>query len=128
MAQGEQVTVRGADTVERTMRDAADQLEDLDAPGRAAGGLIVKSAQGYARRRTGAMRSSIVATVSTAGVQVTAGEGISSPYPAVQERGSQRHGITPNRYMAQAADSQERAVVAEYESAADKAANTVRGA
>lgn len=120
-------TVRGADEVQRTLQDLADTLEDLDAPGRAAGGLIVKAAQGYARRRTGAMRSSIVAQVTTAGVQVSAGGGIRRPYPAVQEYGSRRHGITPNAYMGRAADTQERAVVGEYDSAVTAAADNVRG-
>jgi hypothetical protein len=74
------------------------------------------------------MRSSIVAQVSTAGVQVSAGGGIRRPYPAVQEYGSKSHGITPNAYMARAADQQERAVAGEYDEAVNAAADKVRGA
>lgn len=120
--------VRGLDEVQRTLGDLADTLGDLDAPGRAAGGLLVKAAQGYARRRTGAMRASIVAEVVAGhGVRVSAGGGIARPYPRVQEYGSDRHGITPNAYMAQAVDTQERAVVAEYDDAVQAAADKVRG-
>lgn len=121
-------TVHGADEVQRTLNELADTLEDLDAPGRAAGGLIVKAAQGYARRRTGRMRASITAEVLTGhGVRVSAGGGIPRPYPAVQEYGSRSQHITPNAYMSRAADTQERAVVGEYDSAVSKAADNVRG-
>jgi hypothetical protein len=128
MGSGDGVTVHGADEVQRTLQDLADTLEDLDAPGRAAGGLIVKAAQGYARRKSGRMRASIEAEVLAGhGVRVSAGGGIPGPYPAVQEYGSRRHGITPNAYMARAADTQERAVVGEYDSAVTAAADNVRG-
>lgn len=129
MGSGDGATVRGADEVQRTLGQLADALEDLDAPGRAAGGLVVRAAQGYARRRTGRMRASIAAEVVAGhGVRVSAGSGIASPYPAVQEYGSRSQHITPNAYMARAADTQERAVVGEYDAAVNTAADNVRGA
>lgn len=127
MSNSDVIRVRGADEVKRTLGDLADELDHLDKPGKAAGGLVVKAAQGFARKRTGRMRASIVAQVTTAGVTVSAGSGIAKPYPAVQEYGSRRHHITANRYMAQAADQQERAVVDEYDQAVQHAAAKVRG-
>jgi hypothetical protein len=127
MGSGDRATIRGADEVQRTLGDLADTLEHLDAPGRASGGLVVKAAQGFARRKSGRMRSSIVAEVTAGGVRVTAGSGIASPYPAVQEYGSRAHHITPNAYMSRAADTQERAVVAQYDDAVQAAADKVKG-
>lgn len=125
MPSGDRIKVRGADEVARTLHALADDLEDL--PDVDAAGLVQRSAQGFARRRTGRMRASIEVKDTSAGATVTAGVGIARPYPAVQEYGSRRHHITPNAFMRRAVESQERPVVAVYENAVQKAAKQVRG-
>ena len=126
MATGERITVRGADEVARTLQAFAESLAEL--PDADAGALVQRSAQGFARRRTGRMRASITVKTTEVGATVTAGVGIVRPYPLVQEYGSARRGITANRYMARAAEAQFQPVVNLYESAIDKAADKVRGA
>lgn len=128
MAAGDRITVRGADEVAKTMHELADALDDLDAVDAQAAGIVQRSAQGFARRRTGRMRASIQTSQTEAGATVTAGVGIVRPYPSVQEYGSTRHGITPNYYMRRAVETQERPVVNLYESAVITAANKVKGA
>lgn len=126
MATGDRITVTGADTVARTMHDVADAVAEL--PDGEAAALLQRSAQGFARRRTGRMRASIETRTTEHGATVTAGVGIVRPYPVVQEYGSKRHHITPNYYMRQALNSQEQPIVNLYESAVQRAANKVRGA
>lgn len=128
MPSGKRVTVRGADRVAETLHGFAEDLADLDDVDARAAGVVVKSAQSYARRKTGRMAASIRPQVTAAGATVTAGVGISSPYPAVQEMGSRRRHITANRYMARAAETQERPVVDLYVAAIEKAAKQIEGA
>lgn len=129
MGTGDRISVRGAAELKSSMAALADDLTDLESPGRAAGAVIVAAAQGFAPRRTGALRASIIVdNVGTTGVVVSAGSGISRPYPAVQEFGSRRRHIVAHRYMRQAADRKERAVVTEYETAIDRAVDKVKGA
>ena len=124
----QQVKVTGADRVARTMHDLADDLADLSQPGAAAAEQVAAAAQGYAPRRTGRLRASIEAKATRDGATITAGVGIVRPYPAVQEYGSSRRGITATHYMRQAAESRERAAVSEYETAVARATDKIRGA
>jgi Bacteriophage HK97-gp10, putative tail-component len=128
MGAGDRVTVHGAENVQRTLRNLADDLDDLDDAADSAGRVVVAAAQGFAPRRTGALRASVTYVARKAGsVEVSAGSGIPRPYPAVQEYGSPRHGIKPVRYMRRAADTQEQRVVNEYETAVSRAADKVKG-
>ena len=120
--------VRGAAELSRTLGELADTLDDLSATSSAAADLIVGAARGYAPVLTGRLRASIRGTADRAGATVTAGEGITSPYPAVQEYGLPRHNIVGRRYMARAAETTERAVVNKYENDLSTAVNNVRGA
>lgn len=124
----QRVTVTGADQVARTMHNLADDLADLSEPGAAAGSVLAAAAQGYAPRRTGRLRASIEASSTRSTATVSAGVGIVSPYPSVQEYGSTRRHITGSHYMRRAAESRERAAVAEYETTVDRAVDKVRGA
>lgn len=128
MGKGDRITVKGADTVAKTLHGLADDIQSMPKADQAAGELVQQSAQSYARRRTGAMRASIRVERAEHGATVTAGVGISSPYPAVQEYGSRRRHITPNYYMKQAAETQETGVVTVYETAVNKAVGKVKGA
>lgn len=127
MGAGDAVTVRGADEVARTLNDLADRLGDLGDVDAAAGAVIARSAQGYAPRRTGALRASITVQVAEAGATITAGVQLRDARALVQEYGSRR-GVTGKFYMRRAADSQESAVVDQYETAVKSAADKVRGA
>lgn len=109
------------------MHGFAGELEDLSSADTAAGGIVQRSAQGFARRRTGAMRASIQVKTTDDGATVTAGVGITRPYPSVQEFGSTRRHITANRYMARAAQTQERPVATVYDNAIQHAADKVKG-
>jgi hypothetical protein len=101
----------------------------LDEPARAAGAMLVSTAQSFAPVRTGALRSSITYVATKAGaVVVSAGPVGTTPYPIVQEYGSPRRGIEPKRYMARAAESRESSVVNEYETAVNRSIDKVKGA
>jgi phage gpG-like protein len=128
MATGNRVTVRGADEVARTMHACAAELADLTDVDAAAAGVLQRAAQGFAPRRTGTLRASIRTETTGHGATVTAGVGITRPYPSVHEYGSKRRHITASRYMRRAAETQQRPVVNEYEQAVDHAAGRVRGA
>lgn len=120
-------TVHGADTVARTMRVLADDVRQLgESVGPDAAAVVVRTAQGFAPRRTGRLRSSIQPTTVTAAVTtVTAGVGIT--YAGVQEYGSRRRHIEPKLYMKRTADTQEKTIAGLYETAADNAAAKVKG-
>lgn len=124
---GEVVRVRGADQVQRTLHQLADKLDHLEPAAAQGAELVATAAQGFARVRTGRMRGSIRADASKFGATVTAGTGIASVYPAVQEYGSAKRRITPNRYMARAAETQENRVVAIVENEVKDAVNNVKG-
>lgn len=126
MTQGARVI--GADTVGRTMHNVADTVGDLSKPGAAAGKDLTDAAKGYAPRLSGRLRASIEAKATRDTVTITAGVGITRPYPAVQEYGSNRRHITATHYMRRAAESRESAVVSEYEQTVNRAVDKVRGA
>lgn len=125
---GDLIRVRGADTCARTLHALADDVEHLQPAARAGAELVQRAAQGFARVRTGAMRGSIRADSTRFGASVTAGVGIASVYPAVQEFGSARRRITPNRYMQRAQESQEQRVLALVEHEVSDAVDNVKGA
>jgi len=128
MAAGDEIRVRGADEVARTLSAFADDIEDLADTGAEAAGLVQRAAQGFAPRRTGALRASITVARAEHGATVTAGVGIRRPYPSIQEYGSNRRGITAKRYMQRAGDQQEKPVADLYETTIDKLGNQVKGA
>ena len=122
------VRVRGADEVERTLRKLSKDIEQLpDEVAPRGADLIAQSARSYARVLTGRMRGSIEVNQTPEGAQVVAGEGLGA-YPGVQEYGSKRHGISPNRYMARAAEAGEPRVVELFENEVANAADKVKGA
>jgi HK97 gp10 family phage protein len=125
---GDVVRVRGADQVQRSLRRLADDLEHLEPAARTGAELVARAAAGFARVRTGRMRGSIKADTTKFGATVTAGVGIASVYPAVQEFGSAKRRITPNRYMQQAAESQEDRVVKIVANEVSDAVDKVKGA
>ena len=125
---GDIVRVRGADEVQRTLHRLADDLDDLEPAARRGAELVAAAAQQFARVKTGRMRGSIRVDATRFGATVAAGVGIASVYPAVQEYGSARLRIRPNRYMQQARDTQENRVIALVEHDVSDAVDKVRGA
>lgn len=108
--------IDGADTLARTMRAAADDIDDLTTAHRAIGGQVVDVARGLAPVRTGRLRSSITADPGPAGVTITAG----APYaPYVHAR---------NPFLADALDRKTAAAVDTITSAVEDALDTIQGA
>ena len=127
MATGGNVKVKGADEVQRTLHQLADDIEHLQPAARRGAELVQSSARGYARVKSGRMRGSIHIEVTAEGAQVTAGDGLGI-YPAVQEYGSPRRGISPNAYMRRAFEATEPRVVDLVEGEVSRAADRVKGA
>jgi hypothetical protein len=115
--------VDGADTLARTCRAAADDLEDMAAAHAAAGRLVQQRARGYAPKASGALAQSIVADAS--GTEVA----VSSPliYAGVQEYGWAAHNISAQPFL-QPAMADVDTVLKPYEAAVDKAVAQIRGA
>jgi hypothetical protein len=118
------VTVRGADTLARTLSTFAGDLGHLTAAHTAAGNAVIGKARPRTRRRTGALAASWRALVTVDGSRI----GSHLPYAAVQEYGSPARHITPSRALttglADATDDVERI----YFRAVDTAIGKVRGA
>jgi hypothetical protein len=129
MPSGDRVRVRGADEVARTLKNLADDVGGLDEPARAAGAMLVTTAQSFAPVHTGALRASVTYVAEKTGsVVVSAGPVGTTPYPIVQEYGSPRRGIEGKHYMARAAQTRETNVVNEYETAVNRSVDKVKGA
>lgn len=73
-----EASIDGADTLARSLRNAADDLGDLTAPLRDIGGQVARTARAAAPVRTGYLRSTITAQAGPTGVTITAG----APYAA----------------------------------------------
>lgn len=121
------VKVTGADQVARSMHQLADDIEHLQPEARRGAEILQQSARGFARVKTGRMRGSIRIEPTADGAQVTAGDGLGI-YPAVQEYGSPRRGISPNAYMRRAMESAEPRVVDVIDDEVGRAADRVKGA
>lgn len=124
---GARVTVVGADRVEATMHEFADELRDLGDAHARAGALIARTAAGNVRRRTGALAASIDVRVSAQGPTITAGAG-GVRYAGPIEGGWRAHGIEPQRFMRRALDTESGRVVETYVQEIDKQAHKIRGA
>lgn len=127
MASAGSVKVKGADEVKRSLRKLSDDIEHMQPEARRGAELVQSSAMGYARVLSGRMRGSIRIEPTSDGAQVTAGDGLGI-YPAVQEYGSPRRGISPNAYMRRALEATEPRVVELMEGEVSRAADRVKGA
>lgn len=114
------VKIRGADRVGRTMHRAAKDLRDADEPTRDYGELLARTAQGYAPKRTGALRGAIVVN----GSQVIAGV----RYAAAVEYGSKRRGIAGARFVGRALTGTDHDRDRIFERWADDTAGQIKGA
>jgi phage gpG-like protein len=118
------VEVRGADTLARTLRTAADEIAHMTAAHQAAGAAVAAKARPRTRRKTGRLAASWTTRVTVDGAEV----GSSVPYAGVQEYGWAAHNISPSRALTgglgDATDQVERI----YFDAVDGAIGKVRGA
>jgi hypothetical protein len=116
--------VSGADELERTMRQAGDDLGDLSAAAKRAGDTVVGAARGRAPRRSGALAASLFPLVTAAGVTVQAGVAWAGPvhwgWPA-------RH-IAANPFLSEAATRTEDTWVGYFADERDAAIAKVHGA
>lgn len=126
MVAGQSVRVRGADTVARTMRAAATDLDDLSGATRTAAGMLARAAQNTAPRRTGALAASIRVTAGPGRGAVTAG-GTAVRYAGPIEGGYRRRNIAPRLYMRRALDAQFSAMIDTYRTDVAKATEQIRG-
>jgi HK97 gp10 family phage protein len=115
--------VEGADTLARTCRAAADDLDDMAAAHQEAGRLVEQRARGHAPKDTGALATSIRADAT--GSQVAVGSPLI--YAGVQEFGWAGHNIRAQPFLAPAMASTD-VVVRPYEDAVAKAVAQIRGA
>jgi phage gpG-like protein len=115
--------VDGADTLARTCRAAADDLDDMAAAHAEAGRLVQQRARGYAPKVSGTLATSI--TVDAGGSEAV----VASPlvYAGVQEYGWAGHNITAQPFLRPAMADQDM-VVKPYADATAKAVAQIRGA
>jgi hypothetical protein len=116
--------VRGAEELERTMRQAGDDLRDLTTASKRAGDVVVGAARGRAPRRSGQLAASLFPVATPAGVTVSARAVYAGPihwgWPA-------RH-IAANPFLSEAATRTEDTWVGFYLDEVQAAIAKVRGA
>lgn len=126
MVAGQRVRVRGADTVARTMRDAAAALDDMSGATRTAAGILARAAQGNAPHRTGRLAASIrVSTGPGTGAVTAGGNGVR--YAGPIEGGWRRRNIAPRLYLRRALDAQLPAMIGAYSDDVAAATKQIRG-
>lgn len=118
------VEVRGADTLARTLRTAADEITHLDAAHQAAGAAVIAKARPRTRRKSGRLSASWTTKVTADGAEV----GSSVPYAGVQEYGWPQHHITASRALTNGLGDATDPVGRIYFDAVDGAIGKVRGA
>jgi HK97 gp10 family phage protein len=117
-AGGVRFEVRGADTLARTLKAAAADLQDMRGANVDAGRVLAASAQARAPRRTGRLAGSVRSSATPTGVEVTAG----APYAGYQNWGTRHNRAT--YFLTGALDT---AVEPIYAKAVDQAIAQVRG-
>jgi hypothetical protein len=117
-------TITGADTVASTMRGAGHDLGDLSAAHKDAADIFVTVARGNAPRQTGALAGATLPAYSKEG----AGFSNVLPYFGPIHYGWPQHNIAANPYVDAAVADTEADWLAVYEHAAQKAADSVKGA
>lgn len=118
-------TVRGADTLDRTMHDAADELGDLHMALGKGGDVVVAAARQRAPHRTGALAASIrVQSVDATGVRM----GSTAPYAGVIHWGWPARAIRAQPFLSDAAQATERQWVEFVEQSVLDAVDGVKGA
>ena len=122
MTAGPKVTVEGADTLDRTLKAAADEIEDLRDAHSAAAGIVAGAAASRAPRRSGRLAGSISASTADGAVV-----DVAAPYAGPIHWGWETRGIGENRFALDAARETESRWVVEYEQAIVKALEKVRG-
>jgi hypothetical protein len=95
------VVVTGNDEVARAMGRLEDSSSDLGDPLGAVGERVVAEAQSYARKRTGALASSVHLERRPLSASIASG----LPYSGVQNYGWPRHNISGNYFLNRAADT-----------------------
>lgn len=94
------IVVTGNEQVAAAMGRLQDDANDLSDPMSAVGARVVAEAQGYARKRTGALAGSIHLEGRRTSLSVVSG----LVYSGVQNYGWRRHGIEGNYFLNRAAD------------------------
>jgi hypothetical protein len=121
---GEVVTVRGADNLERTLHDAADDIDNLQAANAAAAGIAARGAKAGAPKVSGALSESTgPSEVTPAGW----GVGATVEYAGPIIGGWRERNITPNPYIQRAVESTEPAWMTAYEKHAERTLAQVKG-
>jgi len=96
-----QVIVTGNDEVARAMGRLEASSHDMSDPMGAVGERVVAEAQGYARKRTGALAASVRLERRALSASITS----ALPYSGVQNYGWPAHNITGNYFLNRAADT-----------------------
>jgi len=96
-------TVRGGEQLERTMRQAGEQLEDLAAVNRRVGDLVLGRARPRTPVRSGRLVASLSADAGTERVEM----GSSLVYAGPIHNGWPAHNIRANPFLTDAARSSE---------------------
>jgi phage gpG-like protein len=117
------VEVRGADTLARTLRTAAQEISHLDAAHQAAGAAVAAKARPRTRRKTGRLAASWTVRVTADGAEV----GSPVNYAGVQEYGWAAHNISPSRALTGGLADATDPVARIYFDAVDGAIGKVRG-
>lgn len=123
MSPSRRVEVEGGARLSATLARASAAVGHLERPNAAAGGVVVNAARGNAPHRTGRLASSLTARPSGTGTTV----GSTLPYAAPIHWGWPAHGIEPNPFAANAAQTTETRWVAEYARHVDSALAGVKG-
>lgn len=116
--------VKGADNLERTLHNAADDVEDLAAPNAAAAAAATREARAGAPKVSGALAASTgPAEVSNEGW----GIGASVVYAGPIIGGWRERNIQPNPYIQNAVDSTEDTWMRAYQLHAQRSLQQVKG-
>lgn len=119
--------VDGAENLARTMRRAAEAMQDMPRPNASTAGLIARTALGRVPRRSGALASSIRAETVKAAAVVYAGS-YSVPYAGVIQYGWPAHNISAQPFLTDALSSTEPQWLGDYEREVQRYCSDVRGA
>ena len=125
------VTVEGADTLARTLKEFGGSLDDMSGPNRRAGEAIGSAAVSRTPRRTGRLAGSMRVDVAPTDVSVSFGATHAAPiHWGVGSRVGMRgpHNIAPTLYLTNALAAQEDTVAGIYLEELDNRLGRVKGA
>jgi hypothetical protein len=114
--------LKGADTLDRTIKTACDDLDDMTAAHSAAAGIMASAIASRAPRRTGRLAASVSASTDKGAVV-----NVDAPYAGPIHWGWEARRIPENRWATEAARSTESTWIKEYEDAIVQALAKVRG-